>query len=101
MAVFKQKTNLPQATQDEIDRIEAIDSGKRTTAEANFLTSLEPYRTNKVLRYRTSGKTTPDTSIGADTDLILEADSVADGEADIDAEGDAEGVAEIEAETSP
>lgn len=48
MANFQTKANLPRSTQDEIDRIQAIASGQRTTPEANFLISLAPYLTNGV-----------------------------------------------------
>lgn len=47
--VFELKANLPIATRQEIDRIQAKASGVRTTAEAALLTSLTPYLTNEVI----------------------------------------------------
>lgn len=49
MGIFKLKADLPQATQAEIDRIQAISSAQRTTPEANFLTNLTPYLYNEVI----------------------------------------------------
>jgi len=49
MASFEIKQELPQKTRQEIDRIEAIDSGLRTTKEAAFLVALAPYLTNEVI----------------------------------------------------
>lgn len=46
---FVTKTDLPQKTQDEIDRIQAIASAQRTTSEAALLTSLAPYLTNEII----------------------------------------------------
>jgi hypothetical protein len=54
MAAFKIKEDLPVEVRNEIDRIEAIDSGLRTTNEANFLTALDPYLANRVLRWDTT-----------------------------------------------
>jgi len=51
MSAFELKSQLPKSTQDEIDRIEAIASAKRTSQETNFLAALLPYRTNVVLHY--------------------------------------------------
>ena len=50
-AQFELKANLPHETRREIDRIQAKDSGVRTTQETNFLTALTPYLTNEVLLY--------------------------------------------------
>ena len=61
MATFELKSNLPEATQNEIDRVKAISSALRTTSETNFYNALLPYFTNVVVRY------------DAD-DLILEAE---------------------------
>jgi len=49
MAKFKIKEDLPLKTRQEIDRIQAIPSGQRTSVEADFLTALAPYLTNIVL----------------------------------------------------
>lgn len=46
---FEIKSDLPIANQVEIDRISAIDSAFRTTAEAAILTSRLPYLTNKII----------------------------------------------------
>lgn len=46
---FAIKTDLPQKTQDEITRIQAIASAQRTTTEAALLTSLAPYLTNEII----------------------------------------------------
>lgn len=48
MATFQVKSDLPIATQKEIDRISAIASGQRTSVEANFLVSLSDYLYNGV-----------------------------------------------------
>lgn len=47
MANFQVKTDLPIATQKEIDRISAIASAQRTSVESAFLTSLSDYLYNK------------------------------------------------------
>ena len=49
MATFQVKTDLPQATQAEIDRISAIASAQRSTPEANFLTARSDYLYNQIL----------------------------------------------------
>ena len=49
MATFQVKTDLPQATQSEIDRISAIASAQRSTPEANFLTARSDYLYNQIL----------------------------------------------------
>lgn len=49
MATFQILTNLPQATQDEIARIQGIASAQRTTPEANFLTARNDYLYNQIL----------------------------------------------------
>lgn len=49
MGIFKLKSQLPQSTQNEIDRVSAIASAQRTTVEADFLTSLTPYLYNEVI----------------------------------------------------
>lgn len=75
MARFELKKDLPRITQDEIDRIEAIDSGVRSTNEANFLTSLAPYLTNRVLRWDTGNRMTPqDTDPATSSTDIIEAE---------------------------
>jgi len=56
MGIFKLKSQLPQATQNEIDRVLAIASAQRTTVEANFLTSLTPYLYNEVILANASGQ---------------------------------------------
>ena len=53
--MFLLKSQLPQTTQSEIDRIEAIPSGQRTTDEANLLVSLAPYLSNRVEKYDEDG----------------------------------------------
>lgn len=55
MAIFELKSDLPLKTQEKIDYLEAIDSAKRTTAQAAFLTALTPYLTNAVLSVDASG----------------------------------------------
>src|SRR3990167_4143703 len=55
MARFEIKETLPAETQAELTRIEAISSGLRTTGESNFLTALDPYRENRVLRWDVTG----------------------------------------------
>lgn len=52
---FKTKSSLPIATQQEIERILAIDSGQRTSSEADFLTSLAPYLTNEIILAKADG----------------------------------------------
>lgn len=47
--IFEVFTDLPFPTQQEATRIQAKASGVRTTAEADFLTSLAPYLVNAVL----------------------------------------------------
>lgn len=49
MATFQVKTDLPQATQAEINRISAIASAQRTTPEADFLTARSDYLYNQIL----------------------------------------------------
>lgn len=49
MATFQVKTDLPQSTQAEIDRISAIASAQRTTPEADFLTARSDYLYNQKL----------------------------------------------------
>jgi len=74
MSAFEIKENLPKDTQNELERIEAISSGLRTTGEANFLTARAPYRTNRVIRWDTTlvqGSTNP---THLSTDNILEAE---------------------------
>lgn len=63
---FLLKSDLPKKTQVEIDRIQAISSGQRTSEESGFLDSLAPYLTNAVQEYdadlnitRCSGETVP------------------------------------------
>ncbi|KKP97249.1 MAG: hypothetical protein UR99_C0017G0032 [Candidatus Moranbacteria bacterium GW2011_GWD2_36_12] len=46
--MFLLKSQLDSKTRQEIDRISAIASGLRTTAEAGLLTSLAPYLTNRL-----------------------------------------------------
>ena len=50
MAIFEIKSDLPLETRQEIDRVQAIDSGLRTTKEAALLTSLTPYLTNEIIK---------------------------------------------------
>jgi len=49
MAKFFVKSDLPMSTQNEIDRISAISSSLRTTAEVAFLTALDPYLYNEIM----------------------------------------------------
>lgn len=49
MATFQVKTDLPQSTQAEIDRILAISSAQRSIPEANFLTARSDYLYNQIL----------------------------------------------------
>ncbi len=48
MAIFKLKSELPQATQTELERVLAIPSAQRNSVEASFLVSLAPYIYNAV-----------------------------------------------------
>jgi len=62
--------DLPKSVQDRLATLEAKDSGKRTTQESAFLTALDPYINNKVIRYSSSNNaTTTDLN-----DLIFEAE---------------------------
>ena len=75
MATFELKSQLPRETRNELDRIEAIPSGLRNASDAAFLVALAPYRTNRVIRYSTSGTDIPDfDAYAADTETILEAE---------------------------
>lgn len=53
--IFEIKSDLPVATQNKIDYIEAIASSQRTTAQAAFLTALTPYRTNTIISVDENG----------------------------------------------
>lgn len=53
--IFEIKTDLPKQTQAEIDRIQAIPVGLRTTTDANFLTNLAPYLTNVIFLQDSAG----------------------------------------------
>src|SRR3989304_2433595 len=55
MAKFLVKTDLSYRDQQELDRILAIDSTKRTTKDANFIAALLPYQTNAVIRSHSDG----------------------------------------------
>lgn len=56
MAAFKLKSQLPIATQDEMNRILAIPSAQRTATEAAFLTAIgDDYIYNAVIAYDSSG----------------------------------------------
>jgi len=75
MAVFELKENLPLSTRIEIDRIMAIDSGLRMTTESAFLTALDPYLYNRVLRWDTTLVLSPQNTLAhKDGDNILEAE---------------------------
>src|SRR3990167_1691484 len=75
MAKFLRKQDLSKDDQAELARIEAKSSGLRTTTEANFLTALDPYRTNRILRWNTDSVTDPQNPRNrASGDLILEAE---------------------------
>lgn len=82
MANFELKAQLPKTAQDEIDRVNAIASAKRTTAETNFLNARLQYVTNRVIRYDTTRAFTPQSPNTQDsqqtdhtsTALILEAE---------------------------
>ena len=78
MAIFKNREDLPRETRDELSRIEAITSTKRSTTEANFLAALLPYSTNRVLRWDTTqqGVSSQNTLRHLSGDLILEAEGV-------------------------
>lgn len=47
--IFEILTDLDAKTQREVARIQAIDSGLRTTQEAEMLTNLAPYLTNEII----------------------------------------------------
>lgn len=49
MAAFPLKSQLPVLTQNEIDRVQAIDSTLRNATEAAFLVSVAPYLSNEVM----------------------------------------------------
>jgi len=70
MASFELKELLSQASIDELARIEAIDSGKRTTAEGNYLTAKAPYRVNRVIRYDTDVQTTAQQGRNRSEDIL-------------------------------
>ena len=74
MSSFELKSNLSKDTQAELARIEAIDSGNRTTTETSFLTALAPYRTNRVLRWDNDLIKSPTQPDHTSTDNILEAE---------------------------
>jgi len=60
---------------DELERIEAISSGLRSDTEADFLTALDPYRKNRILRWDTDRISTPQFPRNhATDDDILEAE---------------------------
>jgi hypothetical protein len=66
MSTYKLKEDLPHSTQVEIDRIQDISEGLRSSSETDFLTALEDYLYNEVIlkdsrgRYViASGKTVP------------------------------------------
>lgn len=52
---FEIKTDLDIKTQNEIARIEAIDSTLRTASETAFLTALAPYLTNDIISFDVDG----------------------------------------------
>lgn len=52
---FEIKTDLPLKTQQEIDRIQAISVGLRSSTEVAFLLSLAPYLTNEIIKVDASG----------------------------------------------
>jgi len=70
MATFELISSLPVKTREELTRIQALSSGHRTTQEAAFLTALDPYIDNQVLRYDGSNDAT-EVEL---TDLIIEAE---------------------------
>ena len=74
MAKFLIKQDLSKDDQAELARIEAKASGLRTTTEANFLTALAPYRTNRVLRWDTQLVQGSTNETHLSTDNILEAE---------------------------
>lgn len=84
---FVTKTDLPQKTQDEIDRIQAIASAQRTTTEAALLTSLSPYLTNEILErdsedliVKAAGNTVPTGATGFKKGAtFIDKDAVAGG----------------------
>jgi len=53
--IFEIKSDLPIATQNKIDYIQAITPGNRTVNQTAFLTSLAPYLTNLVISVGTDG----------------------------------------------
>src|SRR3990167_11240148 len=74
MAKFLIKQDLSKDDQSELARIEAKSSGLRTTGEANFLTALLSYRTNRVLRWDTTLVQGATNETHLSTDNILEAE---------------------------
>lgn len=75
MPTFELKSQLPKATQNELERVNAISSDRRTATEAAFLASRSQYVNNRVLRYDTAGYVTPQNpNPQLSTDLILEAE---------------------------
>lgn len=83
--IFEILTDLPFQQQQEVARIQAKDSGVRTTAEADFLTSLAPYLVNTVLLkvssliYIASGTTVPDAYEGFAKGALFIKTDAADG----------------------
>lgn len=86
MATFQTKSDLPLKTRQEIDRIQAIDSGLRTTKEADFLTALDPYLSNEVMSrdaagniVRAGGETLPSEYEGFAKGAVFVLTNAADG----------------------
>src|SRR3990167_8120606 len=82
MAKFLLKQDLSKDDQAELVRIEAISSGNRSTGEANLLTALAPYRTNRVLRWDTElvQGSTNETHLSTDDILEAEGNTPTDGD---------------------
>jgi len=80
MAAFELKEQLNRKTRDELVRIEAIESGQRSSGEADFLTALSPYRTNRVIFWDSLLISSPQNNLKhfgsrlVSTDDILEAE---------------------------
>jgi len=74
MAKFLIKQDLSKTDQAELTRIEVKASADRTTQEANFLTALLPYRTNRVLRWDSDRIASATNEDHVSTDNILEAE---------------------------
>jgi len=80
MSKFELKEQLPRKTRDELTRIEALDSSKRSSGDTDFLTSLAPYRTNRVIFWDTLSYLSPQNSLRHFGSHILSTDDILEAE---------------------